>query len=178
MKKISKHNGFTLTEVLVYITVLTVIASAAASFFLWINRSNAKSRAIRESIDNSRRAMHIISHEIREASGIYTPTCSFSTTSSQLSLETSNYLPSGESRTYIDFFICGKQLCLKKEGQDPIAITSENVKVERLEFNQISTTSTAPSIQIGLGIEYNTPSLRSEEQFSVNTTSTASLRAY
>ena len=54
--------------------------------------------------------MDIMVREIKEAKSVYTPT----TNSSQLSLETINYLPVDEENTYIDFFLCGSSLCLKK----------------------------------------------------------------
>lgn len=170
--------GFTLTEVLVYISVLVIIAFSATSFFLWISKSNHKTKAAREVLNNTRRAVEIITYEIREAKSIYTPNSTFSVTSGQLSLETTKYLPEGESTSYIDFYLCEQRLCLKKENQDPIALTSDRVEIEALEFSQIATTSTAPSIQIGLKVNYKTLSTRPEYQFSINTTSTASLRAY
>ena len=166
--------GFTLTEVLIYLGVLMIIILAVSSFFLWITRSNTKAKTMRETLDNSRRAMEIMTYEIREAKSIYTPT----TTSTQLSLETVHYLPEGEKATYVDFYLCEERLCLKKEGQNPIALTSNNVEVKNLEFSQIATTSTAPSIQINLKIDYKAPSAKPEYQASVNTTSTASLRSY
>ena len=155
-------------EILVYIAVLAVIFLAVSSFLTWSIKVGAKARAIREVTDNARRAMEIITYEIREAKSIYTPT----STSTQLSLETNHYLPSGETSTYIDFYLCGQgnhTLCLKKESEDPIALTSDRVKVSNLEFLQIATTT--PSIQINLKIDY-------QDQASINLTSSASLRSY
>lgn len=122
--------------------------------------------------------MEIMTHEIKEAKGIYSPTSIFSNANGQLSLETTNYLPAGENTSYIDFYLCQERLCLKKEGQDPIAITSDKVEFESLTFLQVATTSTAPSIQINIKANYKSPSPKPEYQFSTNTTSSASLRIY
>ncbi|MFQ6049562.1 MAG: PilW family protein [Candidatus Paceibacterales bacterium] len=170
--------GFTLMEILVYIGILAIIVLAASSFFLWISRSNTKAKVTRETLDNARRAMEIITYEIKEAEGIYTPTSAFSTSTGQLSLETTKYLLRGEDTTYIDFYLCQKRLCLKKEGQNPIAFTSDRVEIKNLEFSQIATTSTIPSVQINLRVDYKTPAAKPEYQASINTTSTASLRSY
>lgn len=170
--------GFTLMEALIYIGVLAIIISAVSSFFLWITRSNTKVRAMRETLDSARQAMEIMSHEIKEAKSIYTPTSIFSTSTSQISLETTKYLPEGENRTYVDFFLCEKRLCLKKEGQNPITLTLDNVEVKSLEFNQVATTSTIPSIQIVLRVDYKAPAERAEYQASVKLISTVSLRSY
>ena len=159
--------GFTLMEILIYIAVLAIVFLAVSGFLTWSIKLNAKTRAIREVTDNTRQAMEIMSYEIKSAKSIYGPTSD----SNQLSLETKNYLPSGETSTYIDFYLCGEALsalCLKKESQDPMAITSDKVKVSNLEFLQISTTT--PSIQIQMSINY--------EQTSIAVTSTASLRNY
>ena len=174
MRVLNFKKSFTLTEMLVYVAVLAIIVLAVSSFFLWTTRSNTKTRAMREALDNSRRAMEIMSSEIKEAKSIYAPT----TTSTQLSLETTKYLPAGEETTYIDFYLCGTQLCLKKESQqNPIALTSNRVEVKNLVFSQIVTDS-APSIQINLRIDYKTETARPEYQASFITTSTISLRSY
>ncbi len=160
--------GFTLMEILVYLAVLTVIFLSVLSFLTWSTKSGNKARAIREVTDNARRAMEIMTYEIREAKSIYTPT----STSTQLSLETSHYLPAGEILTFIDFYLCGEAtstLCLKKESEPPIAITTDRVKVSNLEFLQIATTT--PSIQINLKVDC-------QGQASIDLTSTASLRSY
>lgn len=163
-------NGFTLIEILVYISVLTIVILAVSSFFLWAIRSNNKAKAIRETHYSVRRAMDIISYEIREANSVYTPT----TNSNQLSLETTKYLPVDETSTFIDFFLCGTQVCFKKESQSPFALTSDRVEVNSLNFIQVASTS----VQIGIGINFENPENRSELQVFINATSTASIRAY
>ncbi len=168
------NKGFTLAEILIYIGVLVIIVSAVSSFFLWANRSSAKSKAINEVLYNTRRAMGIMTYEIKEAKSIYTPT----TISHQLSLETTHYLSEGEETSFIDFYLCGAQICFKKESQDAVVLTSDKVEVSNLEFTQVTTTSTIPSVQINLKINYKTSSDRPEYQASINTTSTASLRSY
>jgi prepilin-type N-terminal cleavage/methylation domain-containing protein len=175
MKVLNSKKGFTLIEILIYIAVLAIIVLAALAFLTWTTNSNTKTKAMREVSDNARRAMEIMIHEIKEAKSIYTPTSS----STQLSLETIHYLPTGETSTYIDFYLCGAAsttLCLKKESQASLAITSNRVEVNNLEFILVSTTT--PSVQISLGINYKNPENRPELQASINVTSTASLRSY
>ena len=167
------NKGFTLMEVLVYVAVLTIIILAVSSFFLWAIRSNTKTKALRETLDNTRRVMEIMTYEIKEAKSIYTPT----TTSTQLSLETTHYSPEGEKTSYIDFYLCDTQLCLKKESQDPITLTSDSVEINNLLFRRI-VSGESPSIQIDLTINYKNPQGRPEYQASVNLVSTVALRLY
>lgn len=164
--------GFTLMEVLVYITVFSIIILTISSFTIWLIRSAVKARVMRETLDSARRAMKILTYEIREAESIYIPT----TTLSQLSLQTAHYLPEGEETTYIDFYLCGKRLCLKKESQNPIALTSDKVEINNLEFSKVATTSAIPSVQILFRMDYKNPADRPEYRASVNLISTVSLR--
>ena len=167
--------GFTLLEILIYISILAILFLAVSSFLTWSIKLSVKATAIREATDNARRAMEIMTYEIRGAKSVYGPTF----TSTQLSLETTRYLPAGETSTFIDFYLCGdatSTICLKKESQNPIAITSDGVSVSSLVFTQISTTT--PSVQVQLRLDYKTSAGKPEYQASVETTSTASLRNY
>jgi len=168
-----KNKAFTLMEILVYIGVLGIIISTVISFLIWASHSNTKVKVMRETLDNARRAMEIMTSETKTAKSIYTPT----TTSNQLSLETTRYLPEGEKTTYLDFYLCDYHLCLKKESQNPISLTSDRVEVKNLVFTQVIT-GDIPSIQINLKVDYKNPTNRPEYQASVELTSTASLRSY
>ena len=168
-----KEKSFTLMEILVYIAVLGLVIGTVSSFLIWSIHSNTKAKVMRETLDNARRTMEIMSYEIREAKSIYTPT----TTSNQLSLETIHYLPEGEKNTFIDFYLCDNRLCLKKESQNPIALTSDRVEVNNLVFTRVIT-GNIPSIQINLKVDYKNPTNRPEYQASVNLKSTVSLRSY
>lgn len=174
IQKIKIRDGFTLVELLVYIAVFSIVVGVLTGFIVWVYHSNIKAQAMRETLNNARRAVEIISHELREARGIYGPT----TTSTQLSLETLHYLPEGELSSYIDFFVCGTRLCLKKESEFPFAITSDKMVVESLIFSAIASTSSIPSVQIELKLKYKNPADKAEYRALVAVTSTASMRAY
>lgn len=171
-----KKKGFTLIEILVYIAVLSIIILSVSSFFLWAVRSNVKTKIMRETLDNARRAMEIITYEIKEAESVYVPTSVSGSHPGQLSLETAKYLPSGETTTYIDFYLCGDRLCLKKESQNPVALTSDRVKISNLIFSQIATTTSC--VQIDLRVDFKTSAEQPEYQGSINLSSVASLRSY
>lgn len=157
--------GFTLIEILIYVAVLAIITSASFSFILWAIHSNSKVKAMGETLYNARRAMEIMTYEIKKAKSI-----SSSSTATYLCLE---------NDFTTEFYLCGTTsniLCQKKGLEDPIFLTSDKVEVNNLEFTQIATTT--PSIQINLKVDYKNPADRSEYRASVNATSTASLRSY
>lgn len=172
------QKSFTLMEILLYIVVLSILITVISSFLIWSIQYNTKLKVMRETLDNARRAMGIMTYEIKEAKSIYTPTSIFDVNPGQLSLETKRYLPTGEETSFSDFYLCGSQLCFKKESQNPIPITSEKVEVKNLFFSQIMTTSAIPSVQITLEVDYKNPDNKPEYRASVNLISTASLRNY
>ncbi len=169
-----KKEGFTLIEVLAYISVLVIIISSTVSLLFWAVSSGSKSKAIREVSDNSRRAIEVMGYEIRGAKSVYTPM----TNSNQLSLEAAKYLPEGEESSYLDFYVSSGALYMKKASQNPIALTSDNVEIKNIFFSQIFTTTTVPSIQIGLEISYKNPNNRPEYSATIQATSTFSFRNY
>lgn len=165
--------GFTIVEILVSLGIFSIVLLAIVSFILWMNYYSAKTKADREVADNARSILNIMTYEIGGAKSIYTPT----TTSNQLSLETTRYLPQDESDTFIDFFLCGSALCLKKESQNPIVLTSDSVEISSLSFTQI-VNATVTSIQINVTVSYKNANSATGNNASVNLVSTASLRSY
>lgn len=165
-----RQKGFAVLETLIYVTIFVLVFLMIAGFIFWFNYSNSRSKADRELLENSRDAIEAIVYEIKGAESVYTPTSS----QNQLSLKTSNYLPSGEESSYIDFFVCGSRVCFKKEGQSPVFLTPESIQVSNLEFTQISANG-APCVQVRLAVDYTDSS---GVNSSIELTSTASLRSY
>lgn len=152
--------GFTLIEMLCYIGILGVLLGAVSSFLLFTVRSQTKTRAESEVTFQASRAMEIMTREIKQATGIYSPTTVFDSHPGQLSLAT--------GATYTDFFLCGTQICQKRESQNPVAITSGAVQTQNLVFHAVNSASPMPSVQIDLTVASQTS--------SITLTSTASLR--
>lgn len=164
--------AFTLVEVLIGIFVLSIIVVLLASLTVWLLRSNVRIQIETEVLENVQAAMQRMTYEIREADSIYFPTSN----SGQFSLETNIYLPEGETFSYVDFFLCDGRLCLKQEGESPVALTSGKVEVTDLQFNYFGTST--PSVQIELSAEYKNPSDNPQYDYSIDLTSFVNLRSY
>jgi prepilin-type N-terminal cleavage/methylation domain-containing protein len=161
--------GFTLIEVLVYIVIVSIVLLLVSAFIFYFIQSNEEARADREVLENARRVLEEVTYEIQGAKGVYTPT----TGTNQLSLETARYLPAGETTTYIDFFVCGTRICLKKESQNPIYLTSDSVQVASLTFTQVVTNG---AVSIKTTVALQSKEMIKNVQPSVSVTSTAALR--
>jgi len=169
IKFYKKQKGITFIEMIVYTAIFSVVFAILTGFIVWVYQANAKSGAIREVANNTQRAMQVILKEITESKSIYTPL----TSSTQLSLETIGQLPLQEASTYVDVFLCGSQICFKRESEDVFALTSDRVIVNNLKFVQFTSTS-SPAIQVSFSIDYINPGITT----AVNATSTTVLRGY
>lgn len=165
-------NGFTLIEVVAYVAVLGIIGTSILAVFLWSIKTYTKSQVMQETAWNAKRAMDVMVQEIREAESIYSPT----TSGSQLSLETTKYTAPGHLTSFIDFSLCEEKLCLKRESQDPAVLTSSNVRVTGLSFQEVRTIASRPSVQVTMSVEYKNPNNRPELSSFVELRSVASMR--
>lgn len=165
-----KSKGFTLIELLVYISIFSVVFAIIISFVTWAYQTNIRSAVQRELSEDIRNVMNVMSKEIRQAKNIYNPL----STETQLSLRVLGNLPQGESYSYIDFFLCENRVCLKKESQNPIALTSEKTEVNKLKFTIVN----SDSVQIFLSLKRkNSFAVLGEYSFT-EATSTVFLRLY
>jgi len=164
--------GFTIIEFVVYIAVLAILGGAISTLFLWTLKAHTKAQVLQETTSSAQLAMDRVMHEVREAESLYLPT----TTATQVSLETKTSTPPGETLGYIDFFLCGEALCMKKEEEAPLALTPNTVEVTNLSFTTISTDTDFPSLRVFMEVRHKNPNNRPELEAVVPITSTASLR--
>lgn len=174
---LSKNRGFTLLEILLYVALIALVISVVSAMLVWAIRVQAKAQIITELSQQGERALAAMVRETREARSVYTPTSVFGIHPGQLSLQTTNAIPQGEKVGYIDFFLCGTRLCFKREGQDPIAFTSEDVVVDTLVFSLVGATQDFTSVQIVLTLRYGSPTQQPSYQASASFQSSASIRA-
>ena len=145
--------GFTLMEIVVYVGVFSIILGSLAFFAFWALRAGAKAKTETEVLNSGRRAMEIMTYEIKKSKSVYDPASIFDSGAGQLSLEQETSLLPQENRTFVDFFRCGQALCLKRESQSLVALTSANVNLTNLNFSKISNSATSTSVQIKINLE-------------------------
>ena len=173
-QKKTSQSGFTLLEILASIAIFFVVMAVLTGFIVWMYRINARIGASREAADNLQRVMETIVREARRAESVYTPT----TNDRQLSLKVYNNLPVGEIYSFVDFFVCGTQLCLKKEESDPIALTSDKLQIKDFYIKQIMEGTSPSSVQIGFSLDYSQAGGTPDTVQMITATSTAVLRVY
>jgi len=163
-KKFSKK-GFTLIELLVYLSIFGILMVAITTFAFTFIEANAKSKIKKEVSLAAYSTIKSITYEIKRASDIYEPTSIFINHPGQLSLTTINNLPSGEKIGHIDFYLDGGRLYLKRESQNPQALTSENIRVSELKFEHLS--YFPDSVKIILTLDYNSAAPKYNYSYSL-----------
>lgn len=169
LKIVRQRKGFTLIEALVYVAIFSVLVIAVGGLMLWTIRANTKARALRETADNVRHALEVISREVRQARSVYTPTVA----ADQISLDTTA-LPPGEVISFVDIYRCDTRFCLKREGETAQPFTSDAVEIIDVLFRQIATTT--PAVQVALTIRYKNPQNRVEYRAVMSATTTTAVR--
>ena len=169
------NKAFTIIEILVYTAVLVLIMTAVGAVLFWSLKLQTKTKIITEVSINAEVAMQAILREIQNGQSIYAPSSVFGSNPGQLSIKTKNYAQ-GEDYSYIDFFLCEARLCFKKEGQNSITITSSTVEINNLIFSLIGS-GDFKAVQITLGIQYNSSSIKPEYNAQETIQSTAAIRS-
>lgn len=174
MNKRSK--GFSLIELLIYISILSIIVIVTTTIFASLNRGRGQSEANGEVNSNLRFAIEKISQDIRSSSSVTTP-ASASSTSSSLIL-----VAGGNTITYD---VSGGQLRRQMNADQPDIITSGLVEVnttnEPILFTRMENTNAifSPpkkiiSIEIFMNIRYKSAS--PDMQYKESKRTTISLR--
>ncbi|MBI3335115.1 MAG: type II secretion system protein [Candidatus Portnoybacteria bacterium] len=146
------RKGFTLVEYLIYIVIFGLLSSTllfAASRFITLLR---QTHLLREMQDDARLVGEEIAQEAQNALSIYTPTSVFNTSPGQVSLETKSYLPTGETTTYVDFYLASKGIYRKREGSSPTRLTSQGIEVTSFVVRHLTQAQT-PALRIEYSLD-------------------------
>jgi len=173
-----QEKGFTLIEMVIYVALVGIISVVLFGIIFFIIRLNSKIIALSRVNSNAYSTMERMTYEIINSEYIYLPTSNFENynynafAEKQLSLATKIGSPVEEDINYVDFYLESDTLFIKEEGMSPIALTSSDVKVTRLEFSYYLN-DTRESVQIEIDIKANNSPLSDSE---VNLISTVALR--
>lgn len=135
--------GFTIIEMLVAVTIFTLIVGSATGLFISAVRSQSKALAAQKLLDETSYVMEYMSRALRMAKKeTNAPSC---LSSNGLNYENPSF-PSLDSIKFIkyehatnqdvcyEFFLDGDQLKERKNGGTANALTSNKVKVTSLKF--------------------------------------------
>ncbi len=139
--------GVTLLETLIYVAIFAVVAGGLIGILSGTIDVVSKEDAINEVDENLRQAISIMGDRIRSADIIQ------SATSTTLVLKMATTSPGGFSTT--TFSVSNEMLYLTEGDNDPIAVISDKVKVDSLEFTKISMPGAKGGVRINMSLIYN-----------------------
>lgn len=170
---IDNKKGYTLIEMLIYIALLGIIMVVIVGVFFTISRTNSRIVATIEINSNAYSAMERMIYEITNADNIYLPTSNFSNynyngaKAKQFSLVTKQAVSINERIAYIDFYLENNTIFMKQDGASPIALTSDNVLVDSVDFYYFKN-GDRESVKIDLTVNSNNI-LNSETKIDLST---------
>jgi len=175
---IKKSRGFTMLEILIYMVFLFSIVGIITALITQIIKVNHIVEVTDDVIGSARGTVEVVAQEIRHASSIYSPTSNFGTNFGQLSLETTRDVPTGETSTFVDIYVDNGRLYLKREENNPVLLTADNVIVDNLIFTYLNQSAVIPAVRMQITLSNNTSSVAPFARRSITLTNTVSLRSY
>ena len=162
--------GFTLVEMILYVSICSVVLLAASMFLTVLLETRVRSQSIAEVNQQGFQVMSLITSTIRNGRSIQTPVAG--ATSSTVSITTSNALL---NPTIFD--ISSSTFRIKEGATNPIPLTNSRVKVSGLMFQNLSSSSSIEKIiRITYTISYLSNQDKYEYMYSKVFTGSATLR--
>ena len=146
-----KNYGFTLLEILVYVAILALIATAAVRLVLAVSINASEVRSERKIIANGELAMETLVREVRQASDLEAALSVFGTSPGTLALTTVS-VPEGSAVVTRKFSMSAFRLSRQDGSSAAEFITSPDVTITNLTFWQGATT-TSKLITVKLTLE-------------------------
>ncbi|MFZ2190425.1 MAG: GIY-YIG nuclease family protein [Candidatus Magasanikiibacteriota bacterium] len=143
--------GFTLVETIIYVAIIGGIIATFISFSLNISNARNKTYVQEETQANARVVLNIITQKIQSASGVNTSASVFGVDPGVLSLAMSS---STLNPTIINLSADNGRLQIKEGDNATTTITTAQVQVNNLVFNNFSASSTRENIGVDLNVSF------------------------
>jgi len=150
MRKKTKNSGFTLLEFIIYIAVFAIVILGIVTFMLFTIQSRVKNQVVAEVEQQGAQVMQMVTQTIRNGEGINSPT--IGTSANSLSVDT---IDIGVDPSI--FSLSGGVIQISEAGGGAIDLTSDQINITSLTFENNAVTGTHDTIKIEYTIEYNNP---------------------
>lgn len=146
LKNISGKKGFSLVEVLIYLSIIGILGTVLTALALRVSFLRSKSYALYEKQANAGEIMEYISRKIRFSEAVMNP--ARGTASSALELDIAG------SPDNLFFYEDNGRLYSRSGTGRPIALDSGETRISGLEFRNLSADSGKDSIRFVFTLEY------------------------
>lgn len=150
MKRAQHNTGFSLLEMIIYVTILSAVMVLVVGSMLSLARSY-HSLVISRSINNSATiALDRVVREIRFANNVNVALSTLTTSPGQLVLNTKDAV--GQTTT-IDFYVDSGVLKIREGGIESGSLTKQGLLVTNLVFFRVADAASTEAIKIELTLE-------------------------
>lgn len=161
--------GFTLVELLLYITVAGTVLIASTVFLGVLLESRIKNQTIAEVERQGLLVMDEITQAVRNAGSITSPATSTSAAALTLDMPTASVDPTV-------FDVVDGVIRVTEGGGSPVTLTNSNVSASNLLFENLSRDETPGTLRISFTLARNASSTRQEYVYERTFYTNASLR--
>ena len=170
MKKIPSMKGFTLVEMVLYVSLCSIFLLTLSTLLTFLLETRVRSQAIAEVNQQGSQIMNMMTQTIRNGRSIQVP--SIGTSSSTLSITTAVPL-----RNPTIFDVSNSVMRIKEGSSTAIPLTNSRIKVTTISFQNVSSAaSTEKIIRISFTIDHVNLGGRSEYTFTKTFNGSATLR--
>jgi prepilin-type N-terminal cleavage/methylation domain-containing protein len=147
-----QSRGFTLIEIIIYVAIITIVTTTFVNFSTSASEARSKSYAVTEVQSNARIAMNTIVERIRASISVNTSTSVFGVDPGSISLQMAS---SSLNPTIISLDADDGIMQMTEGVASPLSITSDEVKITKLEFTLLGNSTKRQNIRIEMEVEYN-----------------------
>lgn len=185
MYKFQTSKGFTLIEILIYISILLVMMALLSNLVIWIIGVKNQTRAEQETQQIARYVMEKLTQDIRSASSVDLNYSQFDQDPGTvlLNIDDSTSAIYTVDENKVLFYLRGDPDIIGLMSHQQILAEAEplitaDTEVKSLIFSYIAPENGPPSIHISFSLGYKTTSTKPLYQASIDLESTISLRSY
>lgn len=164
-----KSKGFTLVELLLYVTLTGILLTSVSLTYYVVLRTRVKNETVSDIDVVGRMALDRISQTIRNANGITSP--SIGSTQSSLTLA----VPDSAKNPTV-FTLSGGAIMIQEGTGGAVALTPTRMTITSLSFANYGRSGTEGIIRTQFTAARNTTALRNEYQYSKSFSGSASIR--
>ena len=168
-KNNQKIRGFTLIEILLYLSLFVVVVLGSVAFIHTMFETNVKTKVILEADNEAEHALAIIAQYVRNGVVIFSP--NKNQTGDILIMQSLD-----ESQSPILFGIIDDSIVMSTGGLSTTTLTSANIKVSNLKFTNAGSVNGKDSIKISFKVNTQGENKRQEYTYEKTYEATASLR--
>lgn len=169
MRRTNLHAGYTLIELLLYISLTGILLLSLTAFFGMSVEARIKTQTVTEVDQQGALAMEYMQQTVRNATAITAPAAATAGSSLTVTVPTAGLSPT-------IFNLNGITLQVKEGAATAIPLINDNVRITSLTFTNVSRSGTDGAVRISFILERINNTGRNEYSYAKTFTTTVSIR--